>query len=117
MLSRGEVYTLVLYKRKKNTSYEYEDVPKLTFKGRIAKPIERNFYDIQSGVTGNSDEVYIFSSNLPNEVEVGDRVYHLGKFWTVSSVGVYLEQTRCVNASVFDPKKLIEMSPKGITLK
>lgn len=117
MVSRGEVYTLTLYKRKKNSSYEYEDVPALSFKGRPAKNLERNFYTIQSGITNGVDEIYIFSSSLPIEVSVGDRVFYLGKFWSVSSVGVYLEQGRFVNAGIMDAKKVIEKAPKGFTLK
>lgn len=117
MVTRGETYIFVLYKRKKNSSYEYEDTPKLMFKGRPAKPIERNGYAIQSGVMGGIDDAYIISSNLPSEVSVGDRVFYLGKFWQVTSIGVYYESLRVVNASIMSAEKLMESAPKGITLK
>lgn len=117
MVSRGEIYTLTLYKRKKNSAYEYEDVPKCTFHGRPAKNVEKNSYALQNGVMNGIDDTFIFATKLPTDVSVGDRVYYLGKFWSVSSVGVYLEELRMVNASIMDDKKLMERAPKGLTLK
>ncbi len=117
MVSRGEAYTLTLYKRKKNSAYEYEDKPLCTFKGRPAKSMEKNSYSIQSGVIGGADDIFVFATQLPADVVAGDRVLYLGKYWSVSSVGVYLEELRMVNASIMDDKKLMEMAPKGLTLK
>lgn len=117
IVSRGETYNLWLFKRVPNSSYEYEDTASLCFKGRPARNSERNYYSIQKGFANGVDEVYIFSSHLPAEVAVGDRVFYLGKFWSVSSVGVYFEEARVVNASVMDSEKLIDKAPKGITLK
>ncbi len=117
MISYGETYLIALYKRKANTSYEYDEKPLLTFYGRPAKPIERNYYSIQQGVSGGLDETFIFASNLPTQVEVGDQVEFMGRRKTVQSVGVYLESTRVINASIMKPEKLIERAPKGITIQ
>lgn len=117
LVTRGETYDLALYKRDKNSSFSAEQVPDLTFKGRPAQNLEKNFYSIRSGVTGGMDEIYIFATHLPAEVSVGDRVFYLGKLWQVSSIGVYLEATRVVNASIMDSKKLMEKAPKGLTLR
>lgn len=117
LVSRGETYTLTLYKRTKNSEYEADRLPDCTFKGRPAQPIEKNFYSIRNGVTSGTDEVYIYSSHLPTIVSVGDKVFYMGKFWQVGSIGVYLEATRVVNASIMDSKKLMEKAPKGLTLR
>lgn len=117
MVSRGEIYTLELYKRKKNSAYEYEERPKCVFKGRPAKNVEKGSYSVQNGVMNGTEDTFIFATTLPTEVTAGDRVFYLGKFWQVSSVGVYLEELRLVNASIMDDKKLMEKAPKGLTLK
>lgn len=117
MISRGETYLLTLYKRKKNSAYETEETPLLTFYGRPAKPVERNFYAIQQGVSNGVDEVFIYASTLPAQVSVGDKVFYMGKYWTIQSVGVYLEATRVVNASIMNPEKLMARAPKGLTLR
>lgn len=117
MISCGETYPIALFKHKENSAYEYEEKPLLTFYGRPARPVERNFYSIQQGINGGVDETFIFASTLPAQVEVGDKVFFMGKYRTVQSVGVYLEATRVVNASVMNPEKLIERAPKGITLQ
>ena len=117
MVSSGETWLLTLYKRKKNSQYEYEDTPLLTFYGRPTKAYEQTLYTVQTGVTNGADDTYVFSSNLPVEVSVGDRVLFLGKMWSVGSTGVYLEEGRYVNASVLDPDFILKNCPKGITLK
>lgn len=117
MISCGETYLITLYKRKPNSAYEYEQIPALAFYGRPARPLERNYYSIQRGVSGGMDETYIFASTLPAQVEVGDQVEFMGKRKTVQSVGVYYEATRVVNASIMNPEKLVERAPKGITIR
>lgn len=117
MVSRGEIYTLSLYKRKKNSAYEYEEKPVCVFKGRPARNVEKGSYAVQNGVMNGMDDTFIFATTLPTDVSVGDRVLYLGKFWQVSSVGVYLEELRLVNASIMDDRKLMEKAPKGLTLK
>lgn len=117
LVTRGENYTLSVFKLKPNSSYEYEDMPSFCFKGRPARTMERNFYTIQSGVTNGVDEVFIFASNVPKELKVGDKVLYLAKYWTISSIGVYLEESRLVNADIMNPQKLMERAPKGFTLK
>lgn len=117
MVSRGETYVLKLYKRIKNSSYEYEDVPSATFHGRPAKPLEKNSYTFSRGIVNSSDDTYVFSSNMPEDISDGDRIEFLGKLWSVTSVGVYFEQGRFVNAGIMDSDKLMAKCPKGITLK
>jgi len=117
MVSRGETFLLELFKRKKNSDYEYEDAPCAWFKGRPAQALEKNSYAIQRGITNGNDEMYVFATNIPVEVSVGDRIRFLGKMWSVSSVGVYIEEARYVNAEIMDAGKLLASCPKGLTLK
>ena len=54
---------------------------------------------------------------MPEDISDGDRIEFLGKLWSVTSVGVYFEQGRFVNAGIMDSDKLMAKCPKGITLK
>ena len=113
MVSRGETYVLKLYKRIKNSSYEYEDVPSATFHGRPAKPLVSYVRVLALRQLRTS----VLSSNMPEDISDGDRIEFLGKLWSVTSVGVYFEQGRFVNAGIMDSDKLMAKCPKGITLK
>ena len=79
MVSRGETYVLKLYKRIKNSSYEYEDVPSATFRGRPAKPLETNSYTFSRAILNGSDDTYIFSSNMPEDISDADKIEFLEK--------------------------------------
>lgn len=115
--TNDEKYELELYKRIKNSDYEWEKAPLLTFKGRPASQVEVKKYRVQKGVNGNTDSVFVKTTNLPNEVSVGDKVKFLGKIWSVQSIGYYFEEARLVNPSIFDEERLIERCPKGINLQ
>lgn len=112
-----EKYQLDLYKRLKNSDYQWESAPSLSFKGRPASQVEVKKYRVQKGVNGSTDSVFVKATNLPQEVSVGDKVKFLGKIWQVQSIGYYFDEARFVNPSVFDEERLIERCPKGINLQ
>lgn len=114
--AKGETYLLKRFKRKENSSYEYESFPDVTFRGKIANNPEQKMYRIQKGVNGSIDSVYIVSSNLPVDISVGDKVEMMGKIYTVESVGYYYELAKYVNASILDNEYIISRCPKGITM-
>lgn len=116
--TNDETYILEVYKRKENTPYEYEDYPYLVFKGRPANNLERKKYRIQKGVNGNTDSVFIFSSNLNADIiNAGDRVVYLGKVWEVQSVGYYLDSSYIINGQLFSNDYIASRSPKGVALQ
>ena len=117
LTTRGETYELKVYKRKPNSAYEYEDNPYIYFRGRPANQIEKKNYRLMSGVNGNSDSVYILATNLPSDISIKDRVYFLGKFWTIESIGFYFDNNLIINGKVFSDEYLIARSPKGIVLQ
>ena len=117
LTTRGENYTLSLYKRKENSSYEWEEQPLLTFCGRPAGTIEKKNYRVMKGVDGNTDSNFVFCSNLPEEVAPNDKVLYLGKYWTVESIGYYYENNLVVNAKLMNDEYLMKRCPKGIALK
>lgn len=111
-----DTYELKLYKRKKgNNAYEYEENCSLIFKGSIATNNEKRTYNITKGVNGTEDSCLIKCSNLPDLVEVGDKVYFLGKMWVVNSVGYYYDATKMINTG-FSNEYLIDRCPKGVNL-
>ena len=112
----GESIEFLLYKRKENSAYEWEEAPAVSFQGRVANDIERKQYRIQQGVNGSSESVYIIASNLPIELRVGDQIEYLGKKSTIQNTGYYLNQSRIVNFKVMNHEYIISRCPKGIVI-
>ena len=117
LVNSGETYEIKYYKRKENSPYLYENIPDGTFKCRPAGTLEKRTYRMQSGVDTGTDSNYIYATRMPKDIKDGDRVEFLGKMWTVSSVGYYLDQSRIVNASVLSEEQIIERCPKGLTIQ
>ena len=112
-----ERYELKLYKRIKNSNYEWEQIPKIIFRGRPANQVEKKNYRVQKGVNGNTDSVFVKATNLPEDVDVADQIVFLGKTWTVQSIGYYFDGALLVNPSVLSEEQIIERCPKGINLQ
>lgn len=115
--ARGEQYEFKVYKRKENSSYEWEDNVAFTFRGRPANQIEKRNYRIQKGVNGNSDSVFCVCTNLPKEINIKDKVVFLGKEWTVESIGYYFDSNQIINPSVMSEEQIIARCPKGVNLQ
>ena len=114
--ARGETYELRLFPRKPDSPYEWEKEPSLTFFARPAGQMETRSYRITQGVQGNNDGIYIYCTNLPKEVKVGDKVAFLGKEWTVQTIGFYFDSNLIANAKVFSSEYLEGRCPKGLSL-
>lgn len=117
IVARGETYECKRIKRKQDSPYEYEDYPDLTFYARPANQIEKRNYRIQQGVNGNNDSVYLLSSNLPKEIQVGDKIIFLGKVWSVMSFGYYFNENLVLNGKIFSPEYIENRCPKGVNLQ
>ena len=116
LTSKNETYQAVVYKRKTN-SFEYETTPSFSFYCRPASELERKQYFATSGLMTTSDGIMLFATRLDEEIKVDDRVVFNGTSKLVDSVGVYIENNRIVNASLFKPTIITKNAPKGITLK
>lgn len=116
IVARGETYPLERFKRKDN-SFEWEDFPDIRFFGRPANNMEKRNYRVQQGVEGNTDGVYVLTSNLPKEIQPKDKIKFMGKIWTIASIGYYFDESRVVNASAFSDDYLISLCPKGLALQ
>lgn len=115
---KDETLNIQVFKRVANSAYEYEQVPSLTFKGKIANNIERKQYHIQRGVNGNTDSLFIFSSNMPfKDLKVGDLIVVLGEKHYIQSIGYYINENKIVNMGLFNEDYIIEKSPKGINIQ
>lgn len=112
-----EKYELKLYARIPNSPYQWEDTPSTIFRGRPANQVEAKKYRIQKGVNGNTDSVFVKSTNMPQNVKVGDKVSFLGKIWQVQSIGYYFDEARFINASCMDENTIIGRCPKGLNLQ
>ena len=117
IVTNDERYDFEKVSRIPNSAYEYETTVDITFKGRPANQVEKKNYRIQAGAHSSTDSTYIFSSNLPSEIKIGDKIRYLGKIWVVESVGYYLEQAIIINPSIFNEKYIADRCPKGITLR
>ena len=117
IVSNNETYLFEVYRRKENSPYEYETTVAFTFKGRPANNFEKKKYRIQKGVNGNTDSVFIFSSNLNEELNVGDRIFYLGKIWEVQSTGYYFDSAFFVNGGIMSDEYIASRCPKGVNLQ
>lgn len=115
--TNDEKFILEVVRRKENSPYEYEVVVEYRFKGRPASQIEKKEYRIQKGVNGNTDSTFIYASNLPKELNIGDKVRFLGKIWTIQSIGYYFDAARFVNPSCLREEQIIARCPKGINIQ
>ena len=114
--TNNETYDFLVIPVKKNSAYENDKDNTFTFKGRPANTQERKKYRLQLGVNTSDDSVYIFATNLPDNIKPGDRVKYLGQTQVVESVGYYYDLNFIVNASLFSEEYIIAQAPKGITL-
>lgn len=112
----NEIYDFAKITRVENSPYEYEDV-EIHFRGRPANRGELRNYRVQAGINGNTESLFIISSNLPDGVKVGDFIKYLGKVYTVQSVGYYYDESRLFNAKVMSDEYIIARCPKGINIQ
>lgn len=115
MLTHNETYTFKTGKMKTN-SFELDENTIIEFKGRPASTYEQKRYNVMKGVVNNKNTIYIYATNLPEEIKVDDKVEYMGSIKTVSSVGYYLDQNKIIDGGIFDPDYVKAISPKGITL-
>lgn len=113
----GETSLCKITRRKANSPYDKEEANIGVFFCREANTMERKSYRVQQGVNATSKSTFLISSNMPTDIKDGDYVDYLGKQWIVESVGYYINDTNIMNRGIMDNDYLINISPKGITLK
>lgn len=111
-----ETHILKVYSRIDN-SYDYETTPKITFKGRPANNMETREYRVMKGVNGANSSVFVYCSNLPEKVKIGDKVEFLNQIWTIMSIGYYYDNTKIINAGIMSEDYIMQKSPKGINIQ
>lgn len=112
-----ETYNLKLYKRVRgNSAYQYEENSILSFKGRPANRMEVKLFRVLKGVNSATNGVMLVCSNLPNQVEIDDRVEFMGKVMLVKNIGYFYNENGIENNSLFSNEYLTLRCPKGITL-
>ena len=112
--TNNETLEFVVIPRKEDDKYVYDKDNSFTFRGKIANTREKKLYRLQQGVNGNQDTVYIYATNLPKEVKVGDQIRFLGQTQTIKSVGYYYDVNGIVNASLFSDEYIQAQCPKGL---
>lgn len=115
-ITNNETYDFTVIPVVKNSAYERDTKNTFTFKGRPANTGEKKKYRLQLGVNTSDDSVYIFATNLPDNIKPGDRVKYLGQTQVVESVGYYYDLNYVVNASIFSDEYIKAQMPKGLTL-
>ena len=117
IVATGEIYDFIVYKRKENSAYEWEEAPAVSFKGKPASQLEKRKYRVQKGVNSSTDSTFIMASNLPEIVGIGDKVIFLGKEWTVETTGYYFDASRLVNARIMNEEYIAKRCPKGLSIQ
>lgn len=115
-IASKETYPIKFFRRIKNSAYEYEKQDLGTFKGRIAENQETRSFRLLAGVNANSESVFIVCSNLPIDLKPQDKIEFMGQIKTIESIGYYYNDSKLVNASLFDIDYIVARSPKGIAV-
>lgn len=115
--TRGETDEIKVYKKKLNSPYEWEEIPQVVFFGRPAGNLEKRNYRILKGVDSSSDSQFIYASNVPQGLSIGDKIIFLGKEWTLESIGYYMENANIINHKIMSDEYIISRCPKGLTLR
>lgn len=114
LVSRGECYRAVVYKRLENSA-EINEEPAFTFNCRVATNLERKQY-ITNGLITKNDSLMLYATRVDGEIKSGDHVLFNGEMKMVESVGYYLNQSRNIGAYAFNDEEIIKNAPKGISL-
>ena len=118
LVANDERFTLEITHRKENSSYEYEDAPYCSFKGRPASNIEVKEYRIMKGVNGGTDSTFVYGSNIPTgDIKIDDQVKFMGKVWVVKSIGYYYDKARIHNPNIYSEEQIRAKCPKGLNLQ
>lgn len=114
LVSRGECYRAVVYKRKENSA-EISDVPAFSFMCRPASNLEKKQY-ISNGLITKGDNLILYATRIEGEIANGDQILFNGEMKIVESVGYYLNKSRNLSAYAFNDEEIIKNAPKGISL-
>jgi hypothetical protein len=114
LVSRGECYKAIVYKRKENSA-EISEVPAFSFMCRPASNLEKKQY-ISDGLITKNDSLMLYATRIDGEIKNGDQILFNGEMKIVESVGYYLNKTRNIGAYAFRSEEIIKNAPKGITL-
>ncbi len=114
LISRGECYKAIVYKRKPNSA-EISDIPAFSFMCRIASEYEKKQY-VSNGLITKNSSLMLYATRVDGDIQNGDQIVFNGETKIVESVGYYLNKTRNIGAYAFSEKELIKNAPKGITL-
>ena len=117
MVTNNERWVYKVFKRVPNSPYEWDREVSFTFKGRPASQQEKRIYRIQQGVNGGSDSLFVYATNIPNEIDVGDKIIFQKKEWEVKSVGYYYDASRFVNPNLMNEEYIAKKCPKGINIQ
>lgn len=90
--------------------------PYIEFRGRPAGKVDSRNYRIQKGVEGARNNVLIVCSNLPDIIDIEDKVLYLGQMWNVKNIGYFLDESLIIDAGIMSNDYILSQCPKGITL-
>jgi len=114
--TNNEKFLIQVFSRKKNSAYNYDDSPTIEFYGRPANNAEKKTYRILKGVHGQQETLYLYVTNLPEDLKPGDMIRFQGTDKIVETIGYYYNNSLIVNPSVMSDEYVIARCPKGITV-
>lgn len=114
--SRGQFYNATLYRRKENSN-EYEEFPNSNFNCKVATHYEIKAFMVTDGLFNLNSGIFIMVNNLKITPKIDDKVYFLGRFWLVSTIGVYITENRLLNGKELNMEEILKRCPKGLRLE
>lgn len=113
----NETLTAKLYKAKKNEIGVWSKQP-IQFNYRYLEKKEKSMYKPLKGVISEESRVFIASTNLPLEINIGDKIELFdGDYMIVESFGILYDQQSIINMGKFSPEWINKRLSKAISLK
>jgi len=90
--------------------------PEIIFRGSPAGNKDKKSFRLTKGVAGSDNSIMVKCSNLPDNIDIDDRVFFMGEWYSVKGIGYYYEQSKFVNGGIFDEKYIQDRCEKGLNL-
>lgn len=117
MISKNnENLIATLYKRK-DDSFEFEEVPTCSFRCRLTTAKEEGEYQPYAGLLFEESDLSLYATRVPYKIKVGDKIVVLGEEKLVKGIGYYIADHNTLHNYDLKIDEIYNRSPKGIILK
>lgn len=113
----AEYFECVHYKRKENSMIDYEKLG-TTFRAKVISDYDKRSFQAIAGLVTDNVTLTLYTTNLNEDVKVGDKILFNGAEYQVDFVQVAFNNiSYTMGANRFNPKFMARKLPKIIGVK